>query len=574
MALLFTLPRVSTIDLNGLVAGAATLTFYQTGTANPQAVYADSALSVSLGSTVTASDAGLFPTIYLNETLPDYKIVAKDADGSEIWSVDPYINGLTQAQIGRILFKRTNAEISAGITPANYAVPAPEMSIPSRYGAAGDGVANDDAEFQALEDAYSGVMVDLGGKSYAVSQVPNIYYNGTFVISSDDGYRNTAYGWRAFSNNTFVPFAHPSSTLDFASGNYNTAFGSLALEANTTGRRNTALGAETLLSCSTGFYNTAVGALALTSVTSGADNVALGVQAGQFLTTGSENVAIGDAALNACATGEHNVAIGRQAGLVATGSGNTLVGRRAGLAISTGANNVGMGHDALSGNTTGSNNVAIGTAAAGAVGTWSEIVAIGHRAASSNTANHTVAVGKDALFALTSGLTNTAVGYIAGQIETNGNYNTFLGAEAGATQTAGFSNTTCVGYQAACAGNNQITLGNASVAAIRAQVTSITSLSDARFKKNISPLDIPDAFLDEVEIVTFEWAREEMQSGVQTGVIAQQLDALQTKYGLEWLGLVDKKNPDRWEATPHKLLFPLILKTQRLSKRVAALEAK
>lgn len=133
MALLFTLPRVSTIDLVGEVAPRATLEFYQTGTAVPQPVYADSGLSISLGSTVTASDAGLFQTIYLNDELPRYKVVCKDANGSELWTVDPYITNPTPSQsaLGLTLFPRTSLEISAGVTPINYVYPAGNVL---RYG--------------------------------------------------------------------------------------------------------------------------------------------------------------------------------------------------------------------------------------------------------------------------------------------------------------------------------------------------------------------------------------------------------------------------------------------------------
>lgn len=484
------------------------------------------------------------------------------------------LSDVTRAYIGQTFYPQTAAESSGTVTPGSFLFPAPEMSIPKRYSAVGDGATNDTAAFASLEAAYSDVMVDLGGKSYAVTTVPggNNYFNGTFVITADDAPRNAAFGWLALAANTYIPYQHPSSTLSFASGNYNAAFGAKALNANTTGRRNTGLGAEALMNCTTGYYNTGVGALALTSVTVGFDNVALGVQAAQFITSGADNVAIGDAALNGNETGSNNVAVGRSALQTATGSGNTALGRRSALALTTGADNVVIGHDALSSNTTGSHNVAVGAAAAGAAGSWSGVVAAGHRAASTNTANNTVAVGKDALLIFTTGLLNTAVGYSAGQLETNGNHNTFLGAEAGGTQTAGWSNTTNVGYQAVSTANNQVTLGNSSVATLRCQVTTITALSDARYKKNVSPLQIPDEFLDEVEIVTYAWAVGGMPEGIQMGVIAQQLDALQTKYGVEWLGLVDKTNPDRWEATPGKLLFPLILRTQRLAKRVAALE--
>lgn len=132
MALLFTLPRVSTIDLVGAIAPRARLYFYQTNTSTPQPVYADSALTTAIDQPVTASDAGLFRTIYLDSELSDYKIVCQDENGAELWSVDPYVLGPTQAQLGRVLYPRTQLEQAASVTPTNYWYPPGELY---RYGA-------------------------------------------------------------------------------------------------------------------------------------------------------------------------------------------------------------------------------------------------------------------------------------------------------------------------------------------------------------------------------------------------------------------------------------------------------
>jgi hypothetical protein len=136
MAQIFTLPRVSTIDLVGAVAPRARLYFYQTGTSTPQPVYADSGLSTALTQPVTASDAGLFQAIYLNDALPSYKVVCRDENDAELWSVDPYINGPSQSQLAAALYPRTPAEISAGLTVANYRIASHDVSgwvIVERY---------------------------------------------------------------------------------------------------------------------------------------------------------------------------------------------------------------------------------------------------------------------------------------------------------------------------------------------------------------------------------------------------------------------------------------------------------
>lgn len=63
-----------------------------------------------------------------------------------------------------------------------------DIANPLNFGAVGDGSANDTNAFTALENVYSGQMVDLLGKRYRVSTSPtgNTYYNGKFVVAGTD----------------------------------------------------------------------------------------------------------------------------------------------------------------------------------------------------------------------------------------------------------------------------------------------------------------------------------------------------------------------------------------------------
>lgn len=63
-----------------------------------------------------------------------------------------------------------------------------DVANPLNFGAVGDGSANDTNAFTALENVYSGQMVDLLGKRYRVSTSPtgNTYYNGKFVVAGTD----------------------------------------------------------------------------------------------------------------------------------------------------------------------------------------------------------------------------------------------------------------------------------------------------------------------------------------------------------------------------------------------------
>ena len=117
-----------------------------------------------------------------------------------------------------------------------------------------------------------------------------------------------------------------------------------------------------------GDNNTAIGSGALTANTSGPRNVAVGTDADCLRhTTGDAGTAIGFEALHTNTTGNYNTAVGKGA-LYAntTASNNTALGFNALSANTTGADNVAIGYGALDANTTGIESVAIGIDAGGA----------------------------------------------------------------------------------------------------------------------------------------------------------------------------------------------------------------
>ena len=116
-----------------------------------------------------------------------------------------------------------------------------------------------------------------------------------------------------------------------------------------------------------------------------------------------------------------------------------------------------------------------------------------------------------------------------------------------------------------------------STAALRCNVTTITSLSDARDKKNIRDLPLGLDFLMSVQPRLFNWDRREwyedgksdgskMQKQPTAGFIAQELDEVQTDADATWLNLVLKSNTDRLEATPGNLLPILVKAIQELKQ--------
>lgn len=492
--------------------------------------------------------------------------------------------------------------------------------------AAGSSGTNDASAFALLEAAHAGKYVDLGGRYYLVnSPIPAActYLNGKLVVAqatTDDQPANFALGPKALMSNTFVPRQHPSSTLTFASGNFNTAVGDNAMALNTTGRRNTALGSQSMYSNTTGYYNVAIGAYALYSNISGQYNVAVGNQALQFgtgssnvaigngactqLNAGNNNVGIGDSALTKQAdksiaigtqagqsyTGADSVAIGYQALSAPTASGqyNVVIGSAAGGSISTGAANVAIGRRALAASTTGSNNTAVGNDAMVSAGTGGSNVAIGSGALPSNTTgSQSVAIGVSALPVHTIGTNNVAVGRFAAQLLTEGSNNVAVGEQSMPSNVTGSNNvavgkgagpsgsanlnTTSLGYNAVCNANNQVTLGDANVTSFRCQV-ALTVLSDMRDKVRVS--DIPGlAFVRDVDAFIAKWNKRdgsENPAGNFASLSAQNLIATQQKHGVNF-GLVNDGDPERLEVTYERMIPVLVQAIVDLDREVSML---
>lgn len=280
----------------------------------------------------------------------------------------------------------------------------------------------------------------------------------------------------------------------------NTAFGSGAFGANTTGMQNTAVGSNSLQRNTTGSRNAAVGSIALNSNTIGNENVALGYSALAMNQEGDFNVAIGSQALSSSADSSNNVVIGYNAlsnfngivnNSVAVGSSALLnlaedfvgastvsdsigIGFQAGAALGAGSEpdpvntetirgrNISIGSDAFATSTMGSKNVAIGHQALRDAVTSYGNTAIGFLAmskttttnnedATSNDFGANVAVGERALLEQTTGSANVAVGAHALRTLTDKSKNTAVGY--GALRAAQRpENSTAIGYNALMSG--------------------------------------------------------------------------------------------------------------------------
>ena len=320
------------------------------------------------------------------------------------------------------------------------------------------------------------------------------------------------------------------------------------------GSANTFLGINSGNFTMTGALNTALGYNSLPGNTTGNQNTAVGYQSLFGNTTGSYNTAIGRQSLFAGNSGNYNTAIGWLSMYNTTGNNNTALGSSTLFSNTTGTNNTSVGMESLLNNTGGSENTAVG-----------------YRSMYYNNGTGNTAIGYNTLLYNVSGFQNTAIGHHS-LIGNTGNFNTALGYNSGSLIGSGF-NLTCIGIDAnptSATANNQITLGNGFVSSLRCNVTTITSLSDMRDKKNIKDLPLGLELITMLKPRMFNWDKREwyddnisdgtkMQESPTAGFIAQELDEVQSTAGAEWLNLVLKDNPDKWEATPGNLL-PLMVK--------------
>ena len=300
-----------------------------------------------------------------------------------------------------------------------------------------------------------------------------------------------------------------------------TGVGSYSLYATTTGGLNSAFGVFSLYHNTEGFQNSASGYSSLYTNTIGNGNSAFGVYSLYKNISGGQNSAFGINSLNQNTTGDYNSACGASS---------------------------------LFWNTTGYSNSAF---------------------------------GESSLAGNTSGSFNTAVGSVAGGNVTTGTYLTLIGANAGGNVTTG-SNLTVIGANANAStanATNEITLGNNTVTTLRCNTSTISSLSDARDKKNIKDLQLGIDFLMKLKPRQFNWDRREwyandasdgskMHKLPTAGFIAQELDTVQMSANAEWLNLVLKSNANKLEATAGNLL-PIIVKAiQDLKTENDQLKAK
>jgi len=210
--------------------------------------------------------------------------------------------------------------------------PPPDGGYPGLNTAEGDnallqltsGINNTAVGGLALRDTTTGSYNVAVGSGALRSNTTGAYNMaiGAEALRANNANFNLAIGFRVGFMNT--------------TGTHLTGIGANALFSNTTAGFNTAVGTGALRENTTTEFNVAVGDGALaafngTTFTDGA-NTALGSLALNALTSGQENVVVGRRALETITSGSNNVVMGWRSGdNLTTGNGNTFIGNQAGV---------------------------------------------------------------------------------------------------------------------------------------------------------------------------------------------------------------------------------------------------
>lgn len=80
-------PNLQFCDQNGSPYAGGSLSFFQSGTSTPLAVFSDKALSISRGTVVALDSAGRAGDVFLQNVA--YKVVLADINSVQIWTADP-----------------------------------------------------------------------------------------------------------------------------------------------------------------------------------------------------------------------------------------------------------------------------------------------------------------------------------------------------------------------------------------------------------------------------------------------------------------------------------------------------
>jgi len=315
--------------------------------------------------------------------------------------------------------------------------------------------------------------------------------------------------------------------------------------------------------------NTAVGSSALAANTTGARNTAVGHQAGCAMATNCFNVYVGSFA-GLSATGGSNTAVGdnSQGNASNSGSFNSSLGQGSLTNNTTGSNNTAVGYWALLSNTTASGNVAVGFEALCANTTCTENVAVGFQALKANTSRRNTAVGACALLANTTGCENTALGTFALFSNTTACNNIGVGVNAGRCS----SGLTPQGLINLTTQSNRIVMGNDDHTCAQIKI-AWTATSDCRDKLCFAPIALGLDFVRALKPTEYQFKAGGRNSTYtdgkrRYGFLAQDILPLEGENPV----IISADDPEKLQYTEAHLIPVLVKAIQELAAELEALK--
>jgi trimeric autotransporter adhesin len=477
-----------------------------------------------------------------------------------------------------------------------------------------------------ISSAYSNIAIGSKALFNNTSGLGNIAIGRNALTNNTFGSENTALGEYALSRNIFgnQNTAVGYSALRSNLGSGNTALGRIALSVNSTGSDNTAIGDGAMWTNQTGNRNTAIGRGAMVFGFDGDNNTALGTRALEN-TQGSNNTASGTYSMRNDTIGSNNTASGYQSlynningnnnttiganSLYSntTGFSNTSTGYQSMYSNINGVSNTANGNEALYANVLGNSNVAIGNQVLYNSTFGNQNTAIGARSLYGNVNGAgNVAAGFEALTANQTGTQNIAVGYQAGSNAgaTFFNYHSFcifMGANARAFGSAsgagGLLNSIAIGKLALVSADNQVRIGDNLISSIGGYA-GWTNFSDGRYKKNVTD-NVPGLdFILQLKPVTYnlditglnkhyntqpdstaelEKKRQQFiaqkEGQLQTGFIAQEVEAAATKLNYSFCGVDKPENTDGMYGLRYaEFVAPLVKAVQEQQQQIGELK--
>lgn len=259
--------------------------------------------------------------------------------------------------------------------------------------------------------------------------------------------------------------------------------------------------------------------------------------------------------------GESNTAFGYFTLNNSTNGGNVAIGGFVLNANTSGSNNTGVGSQALSNNTIGVGNVAVGS------GTLYTAI----------NSNHNTVVGSSSMNHLVTGDDNTVIGYsagenIQGQIGnslTKISQSVILGSGA-VVPADNSTNQIVIGYGAVGRGSNTVQIGNGFVTSIGGAVNWSIG-SDVRLKKDIVTSTYGLNFISKLRPVTYKMKIG--PTGLQSGFIAQEVEAAANGIGYEFNGIVKPQNDsDFYSLRYAEFVVPLVKAVQEQQSQIDTLQ--